>query len=74
MTNERPRGRPQQTIRHGLAATITDHLDLTSPKMNDWIRLATDHQKWGEHVEVKLGLAPSTYKPYAKRNDTSQTL
>jgi hypothetical protein len=73
-TNERPRGRPQQTIRHGLAATITDHLDLPSPKMNDWIRLASDHQKWGEHVEVKLGLAPSTYKPYAKRNDTSQTL
>jgi exonuclease III len=72
-TNERPSGRPQQTIRHGLASTLTDHLNLPSPKMNDWIKLASDHRKWGEHVEVELGLAPTTYKPYAKRNDTSQT-
>jgi hypothetical protein len=72
-TNERPRGRPQQTIRHGLASTLTDHLKLPSPKMNDWIKLASNHKEWGEHVEVKLGLAPATYKPHAKRKDTSRT-
>ena len=68
-TNERPKGRPQQTIRHGLATTITDHLDLPTAKMNDWIKLASDNKKWGEHVESKLKLAPSTYKPYAKRHN-----
>jgi hypothetical protein len=46
-TNERPCGRPQQTIQHGLAATLTYHLNLHSPKMNDWIKLASDHKKWG---------------------------
>jgi hypothetical protein len=50
-----------------------DHLNLLSPKMNDWIKLTSDHRKWGEYVEVKLGLAMSTYKPYAKHNGTSQT-
>jgi hypothetical protein len=66
-TNERPRGRPQQTIRHGLAATLTDHLDLPTAKMSDWMKLAADNGKWGEHVENKLKLAPATYKPYVKR-------
>ena len=66
-TNQRPRGRPQQTIRHGLAATITDHLDFPTAKMNDWMKLATDNERWGKHVENKLRLVPSTYKPYAKR-------
>jgi hypothetical protein len=73
MTNERLHGHPQQTIQHELAATLTNHLDLPSPKMNNWIKLASDHRKWGEYVEVKLGLALSMYKPYAKCNDTSQT-
>ncbi len=68
------RGRPQQTIQHGLVSTLTDHLDLPSPKMNDWIKLASDHRKWGDHVETTLGLAPTTYKPYAKCKDTSQTV
>ncbi len=72
-TNKRPRSCPQQTIQHRLESTLTDHLDLPSPKMNDWIKLASDHRRWGDHVEVTLGLAPSTYKPYAKRNNTSQT-
>jgi hypothetical protein len=73
MRNECPRGHPQQTIQHGLASTVMDHLSLPSPKMNDWIKLASDHRKWGDHVEVTLGLAPATFKPYAKRNATSQT-
>ncbi len=65
-TNERPKGRPQQTIRHGLASTLTDHLDLPTARMNDWMKLASDNQKWDKHVENKLRLAPATYKPYAK--------
>jgi hypothetical protein len=72
--NERPRRRPQQTICHGLASTLTDHLDLPSPKMNDWIKLASNHREWGDHVETTLGLAPKTYKPYAERKDASQTV
>jgi hypothetical protein len=70
MTNNRPRGRPQQTIRPGLAATLMDHLDLPTAKMSDWMKLAANNGKWGKwgkHVENKLKLAPSTYKPYAKR-------
>jgi hypothetical protein len=47
MMNKCPCGHPQQTIRHGLTSTLTDHLDLPSPKMNDWIKLASDHRKWG---------------------------
>jgi hypothetical protein len=74
MTNECPCGCPQQTIQHRLASMITDHLDLPSPKMNYWIRLASNHGDWGEHVETKLGLlAPWTYKPYVKCHDTDQT-
>ncbi len=76
-TNERPHRRPQQMIRHRLASTLTDHLDLPSPEINGWIKLASDHRKWGDHVETMLGLAPSTYyKPYryAKRKDTSKTV
>jgi hypothetical protein len=41
--------------------------------MNDWIKLASDHRKWGDHVEITLGLAPAMYKHYAKRKDTNQT-
>ncbi len=67
-TNKWPKGRPQQTIRHGLASTLTDHLDLPTARMNDWMKLASDNQKWGKHVENKLRLAPATYKPYAKRH------
>jgi hypothetical protein len=48
-TNKCPRGHPQQTIRHGLALTLTDHLYLPSPKMNDGIKLASNHKNWGEH-------------------------
>jgi hypothetical protein len=66
MTNKRPRGRPHQTICHGLASTITDHLDLPTAKMSDWMKLAADNRKWVKHVENKLKLAPSTYKPYVK--------
>jgi hypothetical protein len=73
MMNEHPSSRPQQMIRHGLALTLTDHLKLPSPKMNDWIKLASDHRKWGKHVEVELGLVPTMYKPYDKRNNTSWT-
>jgi hypothetical protein len=47
MTNECPHGHPQQTIWHGLVATLTDHLDLPSPKMNDWIKLAS-----GDHTNL----------------------
>jgi hypothetical protein len=74
-TNKCPRRCPQQTIRHGMASTLTDHLDLASPKMSNWIKLAwSDHRKWGEHIiEVTLGLPPAAYKPYAKHKDTSQT-
>jgi hypothetical protein len=75
MTNKCPCGHPQQTIRHGLASTLTDHLRLHSPpKMNDWIKLASDHGKWGEHIEVMLGLAPATYKPYAKCKDKPDSI
>ena len=66
--NVRPKGRPQQMIRNGLASTLTDHLDLPTARMNDWMKLASDNQKWGEHVENKLRLAPAMYKPYAKRH------
>jgi hypothetical protein len=43
--NERPKERPQQTIRNGQATTITDHLDLPTANMSDWIKLASDNKK-----------------------------
>ena len=69
-TNKRPSGRPQQTIRHGLAATLTDSLGFPTAKMSDWMTIASDNRKWGEHVEDKLDLAANTYKPYSDRFDT----
>jgi hypothetical protein len=68
-TNERPSGRPQQTIRHGLARTLTESLDFPSAKMDDWMKIASDNRKWGEHVEDKLDLKPDTYKPYSDQFD-----
>jgi hypothetical protein len=35
--NKRPSGQPQQTI--------TDHLDLPTAKMSDWIKLASGNKK-----------------------------
>jgi hypothetical protein len=64
MMNECSRRRPKQMIRRGLASTQTDHLDLPSPEMNNWIKVMSDHKKWGEHIEVTLGLPPAMYKPY----------
>jgi hypothetical protein len=78
MMNDCPCSHPQQTIRHGLASMLMDHLDLPSPKMNNWFKLAfnhKDHKDWSEHIETKLGLlAPSTNKPHAKCPDTNQTI
>jgi hypothetical protein len=64
--NKCPSECPHQTICHGLASIITDHLDLPTANMSDWMKLASDTRKWGNHVENKLGLALSSYKPYTK--------
>jgi hypothetical protein len=48
----RPSGRRQQTIRHGYARSI-EMLFLDS-KLNTWMPIAQDHDKWADHVEVAL--------------------
>jgi hypothetical protein len=37
--------------------------------MDDWMKIASDNRKWGEHVEDKLDLKPDTYKPYSDEFD-----
>jgi hypothetical protein len=58
----RPTGKPQQTIRHGYATTLTT-LGFTSTLLEDWMTVAKNVQTWARRVEWKLGLVPGTYQP-----------
>jgi hypothetical protein len=62
---QRPRlkGGQQQTVRHGYAMTLETLGFTGNVKLEEWMMLARDGERWAARVEWKLKLAPGSYKP-----------
>jgi hypothetical protein len=59
----RLKGGQQQTVRHGYAATLETLGFTGNVKLEEWMTLARDGERWAARVEWKLELAPGSYKP-----------
>ena len=63
----RPVGRPQQTIRHGYAATVESSLQFSDSGFDSWLTTAKNHPEWAGQVERSLELESGICKPFKKR-------
>ena len=67
MTQARPVGRPQQTIRISYANTLQNELNIVDTRIKAWWKIARNPSTWAEHVEQNLQLQPGTYTKYKHR-------